>query len=77
MKLWHTLPLAFLLVGCADESPPHWDDVCVKSYTTFILIPQGKGGVIFVPNTICSERERMCVIGKDYRGLNKECPKEQ
>jgi hypothetical protein len=73
MKLWYILPLTFLLIGCADESPPHWDDVCVKSHTMFIMIPQPKGGIIMIPNTVCDARERMCVVGKDYKGLDRNC----
>ena len=71
------LTAALLLTACKDETPPHWEDVCVKQefshfITTFVMA--GKAMVpVNTPVYRCTETERQCVVGADFQG-DRQCP---
>lgn len=79
--------LAALLSGCTDDSPPHWENVCVVSHqeSSMVLVPgemgAAMGGIplggglhmVEQSNTVCDRREAVCMVGKDYKG-GATCP---
>lgn len=70
--------IAVAILAQHDETPPHWEEVCVKQefshvITTFVYVNK-----IMMPiNTPvydCMKTERQCVAGKDFDGV-RECAK--
>ena len=60
------------LTACKDETPPHWQNVCLETefshfITTFTYI--GKVMVpIQTPIYRCVKMERRCLAGSDFEG---------
>lgn len=72
MHKW-LVPIALVLAGCNDETPPRWKDVCVEWTTEMRLVPIPGVGIpigkmSLMPTQVCTKKERRCIAGKDYRG---------
>ena len=67
---------ALALSGCSNDSPPHWESVCVASHETTIFMPMVIGkSVMIMPmqEPVCDQYERRCMVGPDYKGLQTDC----
>lgn len=62
--------------SCKDETPPHFENVCVKeefSYFITTFVQSGNAMIpIMTPVYECVETEVQCVYGDDYTG-DKSC----
>ena len=62
----------YLLAIRPDETPPHWEDVCVSevfSHNYPLMVWTGKSFVtVQRPIYKCVETERQCLVGEDYKG---------
>jgi hypothetical protein len=77
MRYLVLLALTPLLVACIDERPPQWVNMCVESHTDTIPIYTPGKGMSFAIMSVCDRHERVCVVGKDYKGLDKTCKTNQ
>ena len=72
-----TLLAVLTLAACKDETPPHWEDVCVKQEFSHFITTFVTSGKVMVPTNTpvyrCAETERQCVVGADFQG-DRQCP---